>query len=64
MSTIHAVTNTQSVLDTVPKANVPTDLIGVDAAVIIEGQFNHTRTLMTNIMGGRGYLFSLAFMLP
>ncbi|MFZ1982380.1 MAG: glyceraldehyde 3-phosphate dehydrogenase NAD-binding domain-containing protein [Smithella sp.] len=24
--------------------NVPTDLIGVDAAVIIEGQFNHTRT--------------------
>jgi glyceraldehyde 3-phosphate dehydrogenase len=24
--------------------NVPTDLIGMDAAIVIEGQFNHTRT--------------------
>ncbi len=24
--------------------NVPTDLIGLDAAIVIEGQFNHTRT--------------------
>jgi glyceraldehyde 3-phosphate dehydrogenase len=29
--------------------NVPTDLIGVDAAVIIEGQFNHTRTAYINL---------------
>jgi glyceraldehyde 3-phosphate dehydrogenase len=29
--------------------NVPTDLIGVDAAVIIEGQFNHTRTAFINL---------------
>jgi len=26
--------------------NVSTDLIGVDATVIIEGQFNHTRTAL------------------
>jgi glyceraldehyde 3-phosphate dehydrogenase len=29
--------------------NVSTDLIGVDAAVIIEGQFNHTRTAFINL---------------
>jgi glyceraldehyde 3-phosphate dehydrogenase len=29
--------------------NVPTDFIGVDAAVIIEGQFNHTRTAFINL---------------
>jgi glyceraldehyde 3-phosphate dehydrogenase (phosphorylating) len=29
--------------------NVSTDLIGVDAAVIIEGQFNHTRTAFINV---------------
>ncbi|MDI6741129.1 MAG: glyceraldehyde 3-phosphate dehydrogenase NAD-binding domain-containing protein [Smithella sp.] len=29
--------------------NVPADLIGVDAAVIIEGQFNHTRTAYINL---------------
>mgnify|MGYP001766506211 CR=1 FL=1 len=29
--------------------NVPADLIGVDAAVIIEGQFNHTRTAFINL---------------
>ena len=29
--------------------NVPTDLFGVDAAVIIEGQFNHTRTAFINL---------------
>jgi glyceraldehyde 3-phosphate dehydrogenase len=29
--------------------NVPTDLIGVDAAVIIEGQFQHTRTAFINL---------------
>jgi glyceraldehyde 3-phosphate dehydrogenase len=29
--------------------NVPTDLIGIDAAVIIEGQFNHTRTAFINL---------------
>ena len=28
--------------------NVPTDLIGMDAAIIIEGQFNHTRTAFIN----------------
>jgi glyceraldehyde 3-phosphate dehydrogenase len=49
MSTIHAVTNTQSVLDTASKANVLTDHIGIDAAVIIEGQFNHTRTAFINL---------------
>jgi glyceraldehyde 3-phosphate dehydrogenase len=29
--------------------NVPTDLIGVDAAIIIEGQFQHTRTAFINL---------------
>jgi glyceraldehyde 3-phosphate dehydrogenase len=29
--------------------NVSTDLIGVDAAVIIEGQFNHVRTAFINV---------------
>ncbi len=29
--------------------NVSTDLIGVDAAVIIEGQFNHTRTAFISV---------------
>jgi len=29
--------------------NVPADLIGVDAAVIIEGQFNHTRTAFIHL---------------
>lgn len=29
--------------------NVPADLLGVDAAVIIEGQFNHTRTAFINL---------------
>jgi glyceraldehyde 3-phosphate dehydrogenase len=29
--------------------NVSTDLIGTDAAVIIEGQFNHTRTAFINV---------------
>lgn len=29
--------------------NVPTDLIGMDAAVVIEGQFNHTRTAFIDI---------------
>jgi glyceraldehyde 3-phosphate dehydrogenase len=29
--------------------NVSTDLIGVDATVIIEGQFNHTRTAFINL---------------
>jgi glyceraldehyde 3-phosphate dehydrogenase len=29
--------------------NVSTDLIGVDAAVIIEGQFNHIRTAFINV---------------
>ncbi len=29
--------------------NVSTDLIGADAAVIIEGQFNHTRTAFINV---------------
>jgi len=29
--------------------NISTDLIGVDAAVIIEGQFNHTRTAFINL---------------
>ena len=29
--------------------NVSTDLIGVDAAVVIEGQFNHSRTAFIDI---------------
>jgi glyceraldehyde 3-phosphate dehydrogenase len=29
--------------------NVSTDLIGTDAAVIIEGQFNHSRTAFINV---------------
>lgn len=29
--------------------NVPTDLIGMDAAIVIEGQFNHTRTAFIEI---------------
>ena len=29
--------------------NVSTDLIGVDAAVVIEGQFNHTRTAFIDV---------------
>jgi glyceraldehyde 3-phosphate dehydrogenase len=29
--------------------NVSTDLIGVDAAIVIEGQFNHTRTAFIEI---------------
>lgn len=29
--------------------NVSTDLIGVNAAVVIEGQFNHTRTAFIDV---------------
>ncbi len=29
--------------------NVSSDLIGVDAAIIIEGQFNHTRTAFIDV---------------
>jgi glyceraldehyde 3-phosphate dehydrogenase len=29
--------------------NVSTDLIGIDAAVVIEGQFNHTRTAFIDL---------------
>jgi len=29
--------------------NVSADLFGIDAAVIIEGQFNHTRTAFINL---------------
>jgi len=29
--------------------NVSSDLIGVDAAIVIEGQFNHTRTAFIDV---------------
>jgi glyceraldehyde 3-phosphate dehydrogenase len=29
--------------------NVSTDLIGMDAAIVIEGQFNHTRTAFIDV---------------
>jgi len=32
-----------------PEQNVSTDLIGVDAAIVIEGQFNHTRTAFIDV---------------
>ncbi len=41
--------NPENLIKFTMEQNVPTDLIGVDAAVIIEGQFNHTRTAFINL---------------
>jgi len=41
--------NPENLIKFTMEQNVPTDLIGVDAAVIIEGQFNHTRTAYINL---------------
>jgi glyceraldehyde 3-phosphate dehydrogenase len=44
-----AANNPENLIKFTMEQNVPTDLIGVDAAVIIEGQFNHTRTAFINL---------------
>jgi glyceraldehyde 3-phosphate dehydrogenase len=44
-----AANNPEKLIKFTMEQNVPTDLIGVDAAVIIEGQFNHTRTAFINL---------------
>ena len=44
-----AANNPDKLIKFTMEQNVPTDLIGVDAAVIIEGQFNHTRTAFINL---------------
>lgn len=44
-----AANNPEKLIRFTMEQNVPTDLIGVDAAVIIEGQFNHTRTAFINL---------------
>jgi len=44
-----AVNNPEKLIKFTMEQNVPTDLIGVDAAVIIEGQFQHTRTAFINL---------------
>jgi len=44
-----AANNPEKLIKFTVEQNVPTDLIGVDAAVIIEGQFNHTRTAFINL---------------
>jgi glyceraldehyde 3-phosphate dehydrogenase len=44
-----AESNPEKLIRFTMEQNVPADLIGVDAAVIIEGQFNHTRTAFINL---------------
>ena len=44
-----AANNPEKLIKFTMEQNVPTDLIGVDAAIIIEGQFNHTRTAFINL---------------
>jgi len=44
-----AANNPEKLIRFTMEQNVPTDLIGIDAAVIIEGQFNHTRTAFINL---------------
>ncbi len=44
-----AADNPEKLLLFTMEQNVSTDLIGVDAAVIIEGQFNHTRTAFISL---------------
>jgi glyceraldehyde 3-phosphate dehydrogenase len=41
--------NPEHLLIYTTEQNVSTDLIGTDAAVIIEGQFNHSRTAFINV---------------
>ena len=44
-----AANNPEHLVKFTMEQNVSTDLIGVDAAVIIEGQFNHVRTAFINV---------------
>ena len=44
-----AANNPEKLIRFTMEQNVSADLFGIDAAVIIEGQFNHTRTAFINL---------------